>query len=54
MIQVAAAFHHYRRGNWHGTVLLLQAALRRLEPCPDGFGGIGVGELRADIRLMAM
>ena len=50
IIQVAAAFHHYRRDNRQGTMLLLQAATRRLEICPEFFGGIAVSELCADIR----
>jgi uncharacterized protein len=50
LIQVAAAFHHYYRGNSQGTSLLLQAALRRLQSCPDSFGGIAVGDLCTDIR----
>lgn len=50
VIQVTAALHHYYRGNWHGTMLLLHAALRRLEPCQDSFGGLAVGELCADVR----
>jgi len=50
VIQVAAAFHHYSRHNRQGALLLLQAAMRRLETCSEFFGGIAVGELRADIR----
>ena len=50
LIQVAAAFHHLRRNNPRGTVLLLQAALRRLERYPACFGGVSVTLLRNDIR----
>src|SRR6266849_9494872 len=50
LIQVTAAFHHLQRNNPLGTTLLLQAALRRLEDYPAGFGGISVTLLCHDIR----
>lgn len=50
LIQVTAAFHHLQRNNRLGTVRLLQAALRRLEPYPPSFGQISVDLLRDDIR----
>jgi predicted metal-dependent hydrolase len=50
LIQVTAAFHHLQRNNPLGTTLLLQAALRRLDRYPPGFGGISVTVLCQDIR----
>jgi len=50
VIQVTAAFHHLRRDNRLGTVLLLQAALRRLDRYPPGFGGISIALLCDDVR----
>jgi hypothetical protein len=50
LIQVTAAFHHLQRNNRLGTVLLLQAALRRLDRYPASFGGISVASLRDDVR----
>jgi len=50
LIQVTAAFHHLQRNNPLGTMLLLQAALRRLDRYPPGFGGISVTLLCHDIR----
>jgi len=50
LIQVTAAFHHLQRNNPLGTVLLLQAALRRLDRFPPGFGGISVTLVRDDVR----
>jgi predicted metal-dependent hydrolase len=50
LIQVTAAFHHLSRDNRLGTVLLLQAALRRLDHYPSSFGGIAVTLLCHDIR----
>jgi predicted metal-dependent hydrolase len=50
LIQVTAAFHHLRRDNPLGATLLLQAALRRLDQYPPGFGGISVTLLCHDIR----
>jgi predicted metal-dependent hydrolase len=50
LIQVTAAFHHLKRNNPRGAAVLLQAALRRLEPYPELFGGIWVTLLCDDIR----
>jgi uncharacterized protein len=50
LIQVTAAFHHLLRNNPVGTARLLHAALRRLEPYPESFGGIAVTVLCNDIR----
>jgi predicted metal-dependent hydrolase len=50
LIQVTAAFHHLQRNNPLGAVLLLQAALRRLDRYPASFGGISVTLLCHDIR----
>jgi predicted metal-dependent hydrolase len=37
LIQLAAAYHHMKRGTFRGAVRLFDAALRRLEPFADGF-----------------
>jgi len=50
LIQVTAAFHHLQHDNRLGTMLLLQAALGRLDRYPESFGGISVRLLRHDIR----
>jgi uncharacterized protein len=50
LIQVTAAFHHLQRDNRLGTILLLQAALRRLDLYPASFGGISVALLCSEIR----
>jgi uncharacterized protein len=50
LIQVTAAFHHLQRNNPLGAMLLLQAALERLDRYPSCFGGISVTLLRHDIR----
>jgi predicted metal-dependent hydrolase len=47
IIQIAAAFHHYSRGNVRGAHSLLQAALGRLAGFPDVYHGIALGALRA-------
>jgi predicted metal-dependent hydrolase len=49
LIQVAAAFHHWQRGNQKGAVSLLGRALRRLEMSPAEFGGIEVAVLRVEV-----
>jgi predicted metal-dependent hydrolase len=50
LIQTAAAFHHFQRGNCAGTASLLQSALRRLEGYPESFAGIAIAPLRGAIR----
>lgn len=50
IIQVAASFHHLRRGNDLGTRSLLGSALRRLEPYPGEQAGVQVEALRNEIR----
>jgi uncharacterized protein len=50
VIQVTAAFHHLQRNNRLGALLLLQAALGRLDRYPASFGGICVTLLCQDIR----
>jgi hypothetical protein len=51
LIQVAASFHHFQRGNCVGTISLLRSALRRLDGYPETFAGIAVAPLRAAVRL---
>ena len=50
LIQTTAAFHHFRAGNHAGAASLLKRALRRLERCPESFGGIAVTPLCTQIR----
>ena len=45
IIQIAAAFHHYQRGNRRGACSLLKAGLRRLRDLPADQGGIALGRL---------
>jgi predicted metal-dependent hydrolase len=47
IIQVAAAFHHYRRGNRAGTQSLLKAGLRKLDHFPGDHHGLKLEALRA-------
>ncbi len=49
LIQLAAALHHFERGNSRGAASLMQTALHRLEPHPDSFGGIAVASLCEEI-----
>jgi len=51
LIQVTAAFHHYYAGNLVGAASLLRRTLRRLEVCPEEFGGVAVGPLREEVRV---
>ena len=34
LIQIAAAYHHVKRGTYRGAIRLFEAGLRRLEPYP--------------------
>lgn len=51
LIQVAASFHHFHRGNRLGSISLLRSALRRLDTYPEAFAGVVVTPLRASLRL---
>ncbi len=50
IIQVAAAFHHYTRGNRGGTQSLLLAGLEKLDRFPKTHRGVRLEELRAAAR----
>jgi predicted metal-dependent hydrolase len=50
LIQLAAALHHFQRGNSRGAKSLMQTALDRLDAHPDSFGGIAVASLCAEIK----
>jgi len=50
LIQMTAAFHHLQSENLTGAVSLLTRTARRLETCPDQFGGILVAPLRVEVR----
>jgi predicted metal-dependent hydrolase len=49
LIQVAVGFYHLGNGNHIGAERLLGRALKRLEPYPDHYGGIDVGDLRGEV-----
>lgn len=46
MIQLAAAFHHYKRGNLKGTKSLLEAGLSKLRKFPGEYRGAKLSALR--------
>ena len=50
IIQVAAGFHHYVRGNHVGARSLLGAGLRKLEKFPDDYRSLALDKLRAAAR----
>ena len=50
IIQVAAAFHHYQRGNRAGAQSLLEAGLKKLQRFPATYRGIALENLRAAAR----
>lgn len=50
IIQIAAAFHHYGRGNTRGTRTLLEAGLKRLDRFPPMHNQLALDALRAAAR----
>ena len=46
IIQIAAAFHHYRRGNSDGAETLLAAGIVKLARFPANHRGLAIDELR--------
>lgn len=50
LIQLAAAFHHYSRGNRAGAQSLAAAALEKLEKFPGDYYGMQLNVLRLAVR----
>jgi predicted metal-dependent hydrolase len=50
MIQIAAAFHHYGRGNLRGARSLLGSGVAKLEQFPPKHRGIDLARLRGEAR----
>ena len=50
IIQIAAAYHHYLRGNREGACSLLNSGLRRLGQFPGAYHGIAIDSLRVAAR----
>lgn len=46
LIQLAAAFHHYSRGNRAGMHSLVAAAFEKLDKFPATFSGVNLAALR--------
>jgi uncharacterized protein len=53
IIQIAAAFHHYQRGNSRGAKSLLAAGVAKLEQFPPTNRGIDLARLRDEASLWA-
>lgn len=53
IIQIAAAFHHYRRGNSDGAESLLAAGIVKISRLPDDYHGLAVGNLRVAAKWWA-
>ncbi len=53
LIQVAAAFHHFRRANAAGAKSLLSAGLEKLESFPGDYHGLELADLRGKLRSWA-
>jgi hypothetical protein len=53
IIQIAAAFHHYRRGNSDGAESLLAAGIVKISRFPDDYHGLAVGNLRVATKWWA-
>lgn len=53
LIQLAAAFHHYSRGNRAGTQSLAAGALEKLQKFPASYSEINLGVLRMAVSEWA-
>src|SRR6202042_3887078 len=53
IIQIAAAFHHYRRGNTDGAETLLAAGIVKLSRFPKVHRGLNIEELRSSAKQWA-
>ena len=49
MIQIAAAYHHVKRGTYRGAIRLFDAGLRRLQPFAPGYSDLD----RTDVETAA-
>jgi predicted metal-dependent hydrolase len=53
IIQIAAAFHHYRRGNTEGAETLLAAGIVKISRFPADHRGLAIHDLREEAKLWA-
>ena len=53
IIQIAAAFHHYRRGNSDGAETLLAAGIVKISRFPEQHRGLAIHDLREEAKLWA-
>lgn len=53
LIQLAAAYHHYQRGNPNGAESLLASGIVKLSRFPERHHGLSIGELRATAKQWA-
>jgi uncharacterized protein len=53
IIQIAAAFHHYRRGNTDGAELLLANGIVKITRFPADHRGLAIFDLREEAKLWA-
>jgi predicted metal-dependent hydrolase len=53
LIQLAAAYHHYERGNPDGAESLLASGIVKLSRFPEHHHGLSIGELRATAKQWA-
>jgi predicted metal-dependent hydrolase len=53
IIQIAAAFHHYRRGNTDGAETLLAAGIVKISRFPAQHRGLAIHELRDEAKFWA-
>jgi predicted metal-dependent hydrolase len=53
IIQIAAAFHHYRRGNSDGAEMLLAAGIVKIMRFPADHRGLAIHDLREEAKFWA-
>lgn len=54
MVQIAVAMHHYSRGNLNGARSVLDRAVRNVGEWPQGFGGLDLDHLRAQLAAWSI
>ena len=51
ILQIGVAFHHWRRGNFHGASVLLEEGIDRLRPFVPTCQGVDVARLIAEATI---
>lgn len=53
IVQVAAAFYHFEKENWHGATTLMSKGTQKLSKYPDSFLGVNLHAFRRALKSWA-